>query len=544
MDKPQEEKKIDWKRPDQVMKLHKLKLRKFALQARFNRPRVDIPSVFNNNNIPFAEAESSRKRKNPFAKNESNKKPKASFRYLEDISNASTFGLLGTSVSTDCTKSQETSDLLDRLALVDPEPEVPQPQCEAPKGNTYIPIDWTLKTKLRIMSPTPFSWNGKFKASEQASGTTAYGRCLNIGEQPRTLDTTPNARFYKCCLVWQYPCVPGLEMFPRAQGKLNASSNNIVAMNQVTKDAFHEDWCGSFRSLFHLLRVGQCPYFYACGNSFTVLFRAAGICGISEVQALLTPSTRGLREALKKEDIRFTMPLKSKEKKHNLDPDEISAIHDDDDDELNDTWLKSVGIEESEIRKIGFSQTKVKTGRECDVDNSNESLVFVTGVEVQGLFNFLINCKTIMTCVGPYSGIPPTLLAPVFFLGAGLRQLKVRESTVSNGAEKYHSLELTGPILPDMLRSLCSLMASDGLEKFSVSSAEVTGTIAFTLAKNGTELETDETTATLPQSVFGLENLTDCGLGKDILGDFCNPDPSRFQHFESLTSVNALYQWS
>lgn len=38
----------------------------------------------------------------------------------------------------------------------------------------YIPIDWTLKSKLRFLSSRPFTWNQKLKTSEESSGITAF----------------------------------------------------------------------------------------------------------------------------------------------------------------------------------------------------------------------------------------------------------------------------------------------------------------------------------------------------------------------------------
>lgn len=94
-----------------------------------------------------------------------------------------------------------------------------------------------------------------------------------------------------------------MELYPRVIDKTTGSSGNngVIAGNQVIKDALYKEWNESFRSLFHLLRARQCPYFYVCANSFTALFRAAGICGLSELHALLTPTTRGFRKALKQE---------------------------------------------------------------------------------------------------------------------------------------------------------------------------------------------------------------------------------------------------
>lgn len=537
---------LEWIGPDQVMKLHKFKLKKKALDARFNGTSVVEKKSLNSSAVISRElsktnSENTKKRKNPFSRREKNKTPKLDSPTLE-IENTSdtTFELLSLSEPYNFkVKNDSKTDAAIEAALKEVHSEsVPEPYIEQPKGKKNFPIDWALKTKLRLMSMKPFSWKGKLKASEEASGTTGYVRCLDIGEQETTLDTSPNARFHQCCLIWQHPYIPWMELFPRSQSKLNLANNNFPPMNQSMKDSLYKDWCSSFRSLFHLLRVRQCPYFYLCGNNFTVLFRSAGICGISEIQAILTPTTRGLRESLNNEEIQFTMPLKPKSK------DNCDLENYDENVEHSSAWLKSSGMDESEIRKISFSQSKIKNSMESELDSSHESLVFVTGVEVQALFNFLINCKSLMTATGPYAGVPPTLLSPISFHGSRLQPLKVRESTVIDGKDKYHSLEITGPILPDILVSLCSLLTSDQIEKFSVSCNQLTNTNAFSMAKHGTETVDDNKKEKLPQSVFGLENLTDCGFNKKILSHFCNPNPEEIQNFKSLTFDNNLYTWS
>lgn len=57
----------------------------------------------------------------------------------------------------------------------------------------------------------------------------------------------------------------------------------------------------SFTSLYNLLKTKLCPYFYVCSYQFTVLFRAAGLAGSSVITALISPTTRGLREAMRNE---------------------------------------------------------------------------------------------------------------------------------------------------------------------------------------------------------------------------------------------------
>lgn len=204
-------------------------------------------------------------------------------------------------------------------------------------------------------------------------------------------------RLHRCCLTWQHPSLPWLELFPRSAGKVSANvTNNISIVNNVfIKDALYKDWSESFRSLFHLLRAQQCPYFYVCANNFTVLFRAAGICGISEAHAFLTPTTRGFRQFLKQEgtrkfryvvrtsikfynffiEIEYTMPLRKDFKRRSDVTDsgydtldsttsnvttQLSHIDeqtpDDNEDETQDEWLQSLGVENSEILKINSSQ--------------------------------------------------------------------------------------------------------------------------------------------------------------------------------------------
>ena len=52
-------------------------------------------------------------------------------------------------------------------------------------------------------------------------------------------------------------------------------------------------------------------------HQFSVLFRAAGVAGEDDSHALITPTTRGIREAMKKEGIDFTLPAVTKKRTSN-----------------------------------------------------------------------------------------------------------------------------------------------------------------------------------------------------------------------------------
>lgn len=257
-----------------------------------------------------------------------------------------------------------------------------------------------------------------------------------------------------------------------------------------------------------LVRSLQCPYFYVCANAFTVLFRAAGIGGRAETHALLTPTSRGFRAALKEEDIEFSMPLKhSSEQNKSLDSgndtqsnsfsnlaeetantsgggngngeDSLECQSSEDEDE--EQWLASLGVEAAEIKKISTTHARRVHAEECTDDSTDNSLILIEGVECQAFFNFLLNAKSTTTKVGRLAGVPPTLLAPVAFPGATLRNLQIRSSVVRMDGVDYHSMELKGVVLPHVLQYLCHLL-KETKDKFSATMVNFSGTTAISKA--------------------------------------------------------------
>ena len=102
---------------------------------------------------------------------------------------------------------------------------------------------------------------------------------------------------------WIFPYLPWLQLYPKSVGGFNSTE----PLNAEIQLSLAKSWNTSFKSLYYSLRNNQCPYFYLLTPTFMVLFRAENIGGVAEMHAILTPSTKGLRESLK--DITFTMPL-------------------------------------------------------------------------------------------------------------------------------------------------------------------------------------------------------------------------------------------
>lgn len=344
-----------WKFPSDVMKLQKLKKQKKALQARLNSSDTTRNSSISSTNF---ETTAIAKRKNPFLTNRVDKKPKCDRNVQsEESSDQTLFKLLHFTDSNLNGKEIKTS-FNNLLNAVEKDINVEIVKVD---GETWIPIDWTLKTKIRFLSSKPFQWNQKLKISEEASGVTGFARCLDINNSGTSLDASPKAKFHQCCLYWQQPSLPWLNLYPRKTGKATTIGTSVASTAGI-KESLHNTWTDSLRSLFQLIRTRQCPYFYACANNFTVLFRAAGIGGFSEMHVLITPTTRGFRHILRQEEIEFTMPLK-KGRYSDLGYESLDSTYTTESDAENledespdDEWLQSMGINAEDIKQINYTQ--------------------------------------------------------------------------------------------------------------------------------------------------------------------------------------------
>ncbi|XP_034840439.1 protein downstream neighbor of son homolog [Maniola hyperantus] len=559
-----------WKTPNEVMQLHKLKKRKKALQERMCQPAGSATEQCSQKpvDLDFSRILNRDKRKNPFSKSnvEQNKRAKLEKASELDQSNDKTlFALLKLpakvtdkhSLEVDTQKLATFSNLLQKFTA---EHAVETHIVE--KKYKHLTIDWALKTKIRLMSAKPFPWTTKLKASEEASGITGFVRCLDTASSS-TLDTSPRARFHQTCLYWQHPHLPWLALFPRAAGRVAATS--FLAANEDAKRAMLTEWTESFRSLFQLLRALHCPYFYVCANAFTCVFRAAGLCGAPEPCALIAPTTHGFRHALRQEDVEYTMPLRPDNKKKLNTSDEERAKnasfdscydtmddarkdgHCSGDEDDPDTFLSQMGLETDEIKRINNAQARLTHTVETSVDSAAESLVLVRGADAQALFNFLLNCKSIVSPSGPFGGVPPTLLAPTAFHGGTLQSLKVRENVIHSESKKYYSIELRGPILPTTVHSLFNVLKTSSCAQYSATFAHHQPTLAFTwaaqkLAEDKTSKENEPNNFA---KAFNKENLSDCGISEDMLQLFCSSDASALKSIDSVkyNAEDGTYSW-
>ena len=259
-----------------------------------------------------------------------------------------------------------------------------------------------------------------------------------------------------------------------------------------------------------------------------VLFKAENVDGNKEMTAILTPSTKGLRQTLK--DINFSMPLApvgmkksesgdfknensnslgsdnsndktnksfSDETDSNLNSsgqekcldenaqDGIEEKEDDDEDgeendedcEEPDEWLEQIGLNSTVNFKASILQRNSKNAQKdstYNFDNRPRStLYFSEGGDVQALFNFLLNSKSCISSSGPFTGVPPTLLSPVSFIGATLQKIKVEQNVIKSlnsfgDPFTQYAIDFIGPIMPYHIHRLCNLFKVTQQTDFSM----------------------------------------------------------------------------
>ncbi|KAL6005106.1 hypothetical protein ACLOJK_005667 [Asimina triloba] len=115
------------------------------------------------------------------------------------------------------------------------------------------PLDFTIKTTLRLVSSSPLSWCHRLSASDQKNGNSLR------------LTSTPEVLYSKALLSWSYP-----------QSSLPPSVVSALTLSAARgeTDFFlkrQQAWEDSFRSLYYMLRKNMCNIFYSENVQFSPL---------------------------------------------------------------------------------------------------------------------------------------------------------------------------------------------------------------------------------------------------------------------------------
>jgi protein downstream neighbor of Son len=277
---------------------------------------------------------------------------------------------------------------------------------------------------------------------------------------------------------------------------------------------------------------------------------------MDEMHAILTPSTKGLRETLK--DITFTMPLAANQIVNNTAKDQNDSLNnenvtndastnnstkdfssnkddppttvntssdkincskdtekdadddnDDDDDEENDDqdneeideFLEKIGLNSA----VNFKSSNLqRNNKEAQKDSllyfdsrPRSTLLFSQGGDVQALFNFLLNSKACILSSGPLTGVPPTLLSPLPFVGAALQKIKVEQNVIKSLTKTgdpltQYALDFIGPIMPFHVHRLCNLFRATQQNEFDMVANTYEQSSALNCVKNSADVIVDK----------------------------------------------------
>ncbi|KAM6892840.1 protein downstream neighbor of son homolog [Lycodopsis pacificus] len=540
------------------------------------------------------------KRRNPFVNIENTFSPKKKFVIYNDDGNAEAADKMRTrtgeedmSTKTEChgglpfsarlaeAEEQEHQDMSSKECLTFSEdaslfeeeeedvkspllksPQAIAPASIAPPICTEYPADWSLKTRLLFTSPLTLSWAEHPKAQEEASGLSHHCRA-QFSTLPHSLQDPRScselrAAFQQSLVYWQHPSLPWIPLFPRINAERSFTGRSTPwAQDRALQQSLMSEWSVSLSSLYSLLKARLCPYFYLCSHQFTVLFRAAGLGGSSSITAFISPTTRGLREAMKADGIEFSLPLveerrKSREQQNlsvqqgeeeeqecpELKECEESPAGDDgenDDEDGSFSWLKEMGVQDKIKKPDSITMQLRKEGPTVSLDHKPESVVCVEGLHTFTLINFLISCKGLVAAAGSQAGLPPTLLAPSAFRGATMHTLKARsvnvKSQVGSTYRNISSLEITGPILPSSLHTVTTLLRSAQKGNFSAALYSHTPTAVM------------NTHTTKQQCPGGSVDLSACGLHPASLQQLQQPSSLGKTALTHINMSNYSYMW-
>lgn len=319
------------------------------------------------------------------------------------------------------------------------------------------PLDFTLKTTMRVVSSSSVNWFHRLITRGSCSGVAQF--CQKMSCSSGFTSTNQVGDNLRVLHSWVYP---QSSLPPSLVAALTISSTEQVQMDFLSKR--QSAWEDAFRSLYYMLRKGACDIFYVCTAQFVVMFIGHGDSKESKrsCNTYISQSTRSLRSLLKEHDIQFSMPLcHSKVEQHTTE-------------DL---------VELSEIEKHNLGQIRRHRSM-SDVDNSPQSLLAFSGNQnVHGLFDFLLNYRFFLTSLT--SADVPVLYSPVPFQNAALSSPEVRckevrkadnfpfpqkeftskdETYQASSAGFCYSIEIKDAYLPPwIICSLCEAMGSEGM---------------------------------------------------------------------------------
>jgi hypothetical protein len=163
---------------------------------------------------------------------------------------------------------------------------------------SLFPIDWSLKSSCRFSSLNSSTFLNNFLKLRSTDESLALEYiCSN------TKQDNEKAIFRSLTSYWTYPHISWLKLFPRSQQQ-QQTNIHFSSLDEQAQIALQDEWKIAFQSLFQSFRTKYSSFFYMCTHTFNILFREDSS---SQIIAIISPTTSGLRSTLQKEGIEFAM---------------------------------------------------------------------------------------------------------------------------------------------------------------------------------------------------------------------------------------------
>ncbi|CAF3123059.1 unnamed protein product [Rotaria sp. Silwood2] len=163
-----------------------------------------------------------------------------------------------------------------------------------------FPIDWSLKSSCRFYSLDSSSFLNNFMKLRSTDESIALEYiCSNTSQD------NEKALFRSLTSYWTYPHITWLKLFPRSQQQQQQQINiNFSSLDEQAQIALQDEWKIAFQSLFQSFRAKYSSFFYMSTHTFNILFREDSS---SQIIAIISPTTSGLRSTFERDGIEFTM---------------------------------------------------------------------------------------------------------------------------------------------------------------------------------------------------------------------------------------------
>ncbi|XP_047977157.1 protein downstream neighbor of Son [Salvia hispanica] len=368
------------------------------------------------------------------------------------------------------------------------------------------PLDLTLKTSMRVLSASSVNW---FYRLSTCATLNDMGLFSHEGFQGQSMTSahpicTSQIARHGVFHSWVHPQSSLPHVVISALTSAVGGQLDFLSKRQ-------QAWEDSFRSLYYMLRKKLCKIFYVCTVHFVAMFTISD--GPNKTKhscyAYVSQSTRNLRSLLKEHDASFSMPL-CHSKVEEVTAEDLVAL--------------------SEIERNNLGKTRAVESL-TGVDNTPQSLLMFAGKNVHGLYDFLLNYRSLYS---PLIGSDvPVLYSPVPFENAALSAPEIRckqvrrvehmssqlkdsnmysEPMRSSSSGISYSIELKDAYIPPWVVSgVCDAICSNGGD-FQASFVTESTSIGLNVGLDSTNQPPQQVEAEIPMEEqdlsFGIPNTT------------------------------------